>query len=79
MGVSFTTLSALDDVKFSKFVYLHREDTVIKPKVLLHNISESAFALYDDNGKENEQTMNLILITEILLNLVVFLNFLSKF
>ena len=34
------------------------EDTVIKPKVLLHNISESALALYDDNRKEIAQTMN---------------------
>ena len=34
------------------------EYTIIKPKVLLHNISESALALYDDNEKENAQTMN---------------------
>ena len=30
----------------------------MKPKVLLHNISESALAFYDDNRKEMAQTMN---------------------
>ena len=44
--------------KVLKFVYLPSEDTVIKPKVLLHNVSKSAFALHDDNGKENAQSMN---------------------
>ena len=49
----FTTLSAIDDQNF-----LHREDTVERPKVLLHNILEGAFAHYDDNGKESAQTVN---------------------
>ena len=58
---SFTIVSALYDENFqNQFISIERTQSVIKPDALWHNtcISESAFALYDENRKENAQTMN---------------------
>ena len=40
-----------------KLYYLYSM-SIIKLEVLLYNVYESAFALHDDNRKENAQTVN---------------------